>query len=439
MARRKGKRFEIRLEGRAAGIAAGAFGVVLTLALIGCVMMTREPAPEPLPPAQPQGPAITPLSKLQRIEGWVPYWTDEAKVAQEAVEAGFTDLLMFHGTVEETGSVKLERPEGLERGRLAAVRGGVRTWLTVTNHGKSLEGALGAGRLDAHVESLLAAFEQSRCQHLDLDYESMTLAQALQLPELARKLDSRLESRVRLAFTLQPVDTVYRPNQRDMVRELLAMPRVYTVRFMMYDYAWRGSLPGGLCPMPEYRRLLNTWAGHGGKLTMCLPLYGYDWPRPEDVSIPRADVVTLRDVGGLNAEFVWMRHEAELAARYTKDGVPRMAAVPSHRAVQERVRVALDFGVPAVSFWHLGCGKLGPVAAASTRDGRVSEPVSYRELDGWDDWLIPFKERVCKVVTGDGTSLNEYATRHGVERNVMLRFNASLAGDTTGQRIYIPR
>jgi hypothetical protein len=429
------RRFELRLRGRVAGITAGIFGVVLTAALIGCVVMSRTPAPVATAPPAVQ---VTPRAELRRLEGWVPYWVDEAKVVQEAIEAGFTDVLLFHGTVEESGQVKLEQPQGLERGRVTAVRGGVRTWLTATNHGKSLEGALGQGRLESHVDSLLAAFETSKCQHLDLDYESMTLAQARQLPELARMLDARLEHGVRLAFTLQPVDTVHRPSQREMVRELLAMPRVHTVRFMMYDYAWRNSLPGALCPLPEFRRLLDTWAGHGEKLTVCLPLYGYDWPRPEDTSVPRADVVTLRDVPSLSAEFVWMQHEAELAARYTKDGVPRMAAVPSHRAVQVRVQTALDYGVAGVSFWHLGCGRLAPVAQATQRGSRVPEPVRYTEIGGWSDWLTPFKERVCRVITGDGSSLDALAQRHNADPATMRRFNTHLANTTNGQTVYIP-
>jgi hypothetical protein len=402
---------QLRLKGRAASFTAAAFGIALAGALIGCVMMHRSP---PAPVAtQPPPVQVTPRSEFRRVEGWVPYWVDEAKVVAEAVQAGFTDVLLFHGTVEESGQVKLEQPQGLERGRVTAVLGGVRTWLTATNHGKSLEGALGPGRLEAHVDSLLAAFEASKCQHLDLDYESMTLAQARQLPALARMLDARLEPGVRLAFTLQPVDTVYRPGQREMVRELLAMPRVHTVRFMMYDYAWRNSLPGALCPLADYRRLLDTWAGHGEKLTVCLPLYGYDWPRPNDSSLPRADVVTLRDVPGLSAEFVWMRREAELAARYTKDGVTRMVAVPSHRAVQVRAQTALDYGVAGVSFWHLGCGTLEPVAASTRRGSRVPEPVRYTELASWDEWLAPFRDKVSQPPANHHTGLVE----HNVQGN----------------------
>jgi len=401
-------------------------GTVLAGVLAGC----RQPGPS-LPP-------VTPLDALSRIEGWVPYWTNEESVVKEAVDAGFTDILLFHGTVEESGAVKLENPGGLERGRQTAIRGGARTWLTVTNHGKSLEGALGTGRLESHATSLLAAFARSRCRHLDLDYESMTTAQALQLPALARLLADRLDDGVWLSFTLQPVDPVYRPEQMDMVRELLAMPRVHTVRFMMYDYAWRSSLPGALCPLPAYQRLLDTWAGHGERLTVCLPLYGYDWPRPEEVSLPRADTVILRHVPALDAEFVWMREEAELAAHYTKDGIPRMAALPSLRAVQVRVNTALDYGVPAAAFWHLGAAELAPVVQASQRDGTVLESVTYGEVEGWQAWIDPFKRRVSRVITGDGRSLEEIATQYGIAPGTLFRFNQHVTDTTLGETIYLP-
>jgi hypothetical protein len=380
-----------------------------------------------------------PLPKLGRLEGWVPYWTREETVVQAAVAAGFTDILLFHATVEEkTGRVKLEKPDGLERGRQAAEQGGARTWLTATNHGKSLEGALGAGRVAAHVESLLAAFTSSRCRHLDIDYESLTPAQAQQLPELARQLDRRLAPDVRLGFTLQPVDSVYRPEQREMVRTLLAMPRVHTVRFMMYDYAWRTSLPGALCPLPAYRRLIEEWAAFAPKITVCLPLYGYDWPRPEDTTLPPAETVVLHNVRALPARFFWLHEEEEMAAFYARDGVPRMVAVPSYRAVNVRVRLALDLGIPAAAFWHLGAGAPERVVAAAQRRAKIREDVAYNEAASWEEWLEPYKRRVCRTVTGDGRSPAELARAHGVALSDFLRFNPRLTGDTTGQTLYLP-
>lgn len=412
-----------RLVGRGTARGLAACAVISMLALSACVWI----------PARSR-----PVAEAHRIEGWIPYWVRGEQVAREAAAAGFTDLLLFHGTVDEQGGVSIEKPEGLEQARVRAEQAGAQTWFTVTNHGKSLEGALGPGRLEAHADHLVRAFRASRCRHLDLDYESMTPAQAMQLPRLARLLDARLDASVRLSFTLQPVDTVYRPEQRPMVRELLHMPRVATVRFMMYDYAWRNSLPGALCPKPAYERLLRTWARYADKLTVCLPLYGYDWPRPNDLSLPRAETVILRNVAALPAEFFWMRAEGELAARYTRDGVPRMVAVPSLRAVNERVRLALDFGVPAVAFWHLGAAELAPVAQATRRDIRPTEVVSYKEIAGWDEWLTPFKRRVCRVMISDGTSLETLASRHGIPLNTLLRFNAQIQGDPKGQRVYLP-
>ena len=380
-----------------------------------------------------------PLTSVERIEGWIPYWVDGDAVAREAITAGFTDLLLFHGTVDAEGNVLLENPDRLEQARSRAAAKGVRTWLTVTNHGRSLEGALGPGRLEAHVDRLLEAFLASGCKHLDLDYESMTTTQALRLPELAGMLDARLDADVKLSFTLQPVDDRYRRDQRPMVRELLQMPRVTTVRFMMYDYAWRNSLPGALFPMDEYERLLRGWARYGEKLTVCLPLYGYDWPRPADASIPRAESVFLRDVPALpGATFYWMRAEGELAARYTQDGVHHMVAVPSLRAVNERVRIALDHGIPAVAFWHLGGADLVPVVRASRRSSRTKETVTYQEIAGWDAWLMPFKHSVSRVIIGDGTSLENLAARYNIPLPTLHRFNTHVQGSLNGQKIFLP-
>lgn len=439
---RKRRRFQLILNGRAATVAAAAFGVLLLGLLIGCVVYStaKDPAPESPPPERTR---IEPLAALDRIEGWVPSWTDEAAIAKEAVAAGFTDLLFFHGTVDDAGKVKLEDPSGLEKGRAAAVLGAVRTWLTVTNHGKSLQAAL-IDDPDAHADAVAALLEQSRCQHLDLDYESLTTAQANALPALVRALSQRVRPGTRIALTLQPVDEVHRPEQRQVVRELFAMREVYTVRFMMYDYHWRNSLPGALCPISAYRRLLKQWAGHANKLTMCLPMYGYNWPRPLDTTLPRADTVTLRDVPGLvkgGMYAAWMNADGELAGRIDGSVGARMAALPSHRAITLRVEAALDHGVPAVSFWHLGCGSLAPVVQACDRGAKVSDG-SYAELESWNVWTDPYKQRVCRVITGrEGESLDQVAKREGIERGLMYRFNEQVTqpGNVSGQTIYIPK
>ena len=55
-----------------------------------------------------------------------------------------------------------------------------------------------------------------------------------------------LPAGAKLSLTLQPVDSRLRPRQREIYTRLLESPQIYTVRLMMYDYHWRGSLPGAL-------------------------------------------------------------------------------------------------------------------------------------------------------------------------------------------------
>lgn len=439
--RRRKNRFEIRLSGRSARIAGIAFGAALLAATIGCVVYTTSVQDHGDLPTRS---APKPLDKLDRVEGWVPYWSNEAQVAREAIDAGFTDLMFFHGTVDADGVVSLEDEPGLAAGISEACRGGVRSWLTVTNHGGSLDGALGEGRLDAHADSLLDAFAASGCAHLDLDYESMGYHHARALLELVNLIAPRLPGESQLALTLQPVDDNLRPAQRGVYRELISSPHVYTVRLMMYDYHWRNSLPGALYPMPAFERLIEHWGDLAHKLTLALPLYGYDWPRPDDTSIPRADVLTMRDVRGLAGHdgfrAAWMARDGELAVRYRQGGVTRMAAVPSLRAVHERVVHMLDAGIPGVSFWHLGCGRLAETREACSRHAEVNDPIPHGEIESWDAWLLPFKQRVCKVVQcGPGDTLKTIADRHGVSHSAMYRFNEHVTGtDCRDATIYIP-
>ena len=296
---RKHRKLELRLGAKGTRIAGITFGIAMIAATIGCVLYSHaenDPTYTEDPPErfEPQ-----PLDKLDRIEGWVPYWSNQAQIAKAASEAGFTDLLFFNGSVADNGDVKLENEEGLMRGLAAA--GHARSWLTVTNHGGSLQGAL-IDNPDAHAESLLKAFRSSGCSHLDLDYESLSFEQADALERLAEKVGNDLPAGAKLSLTLQPVDSRLRPRQREIYTRLLESPQIYTVRLMMYDYHWRGSLPGALYPLPAYERLVKQWARFAHKLTLCLPLYGYDWWRPEDTSVPQGEVVTLRDVKALAAK-----------------------------------------------------------------------------------------------------------------------------------------
>ena len=442
--KRTGRGFELRLNGWTARIAGVVFMIALLITTIGCVVYSGgDPVFYPeQPPERVAAVHVEPLAELDRIEGWVPSWGDEAKIASEAQSAGFTDLLFFHGSVAADGVVKIEDAPGLAAGLKAAT--GVRRWLTVTNHGGSLEEPLGAGR-GAHLESLLEAFQRSGCDHLDLDYESLNKRQAEGLLALVETLGDRMPAGSRLSLTLQPVDSRLRPDQRDVYRSLLESRHIYTMRLMMYDYHWRGSLPGALYPMPAFKRLIAEWAEFAHKLTMCLPLYGYDWARPEDVSLPRAEVVTLRDVKALSEkprfDAVWMSAEAELGARYNSGGVTHYAALPSLKAIQARVVASLDGGVPGVSFWHLGCAGLAPVQAACTRDSQPREAISYDTADGWGDWITPFKHRVCTVVTAEGdTTLEKIGEQHGVTRALMYRFNEQIeADDLRGRIVFVPR
>jgi hypothetical protein len=441
MARRRTRRtrgFELRLNGKAAHIAGVVFLIAALALTIGCVVYTATPAGVTDTPPERFRPE--PLARLDRVECWIPYWTNEGRLAREATDAGFTDLLFFHGSVAADGSVKLEDEPGLAQGVRAA--GTARTWLTVTNHGGSLQRAL-VDDPDSHLESLLLAFARSGCSHLDLDYESLNYAMADGLVGLCEKLAPRMPEGARLALTLQPVDSHLRPEQRGIYRRLLEAPHIYTVRLMMYDYHWKNSLPGALYPMPAFRRLVEEWAEHAHRLTLALPLYGYDWPRPEDVSIPRADVVTLRDLASLAGrpgfDAVWMHEEGELAVRY-QDGGVRMVGAPSLRAVQARVQYMLDRGVPGVSFWHMGCADPAAVRAVCERDVEPRDAISYDDGSNWASWLDPWKLRVCRTIIADGTqSLDQLAAEHGVARSVMYRFNTHITGaNPRGQTVYIP-
>ncbi len=384
-----------------------------------------------------------PVERFTRVEGWIPYWGDPAGTARRAARAGFTDLLFFAATLRPNSTVKMEQTARLSRGVKAAHAEGAATWLTVANHGKSLAKVLTPGNRDRLVEQLLAAHRLSSCHHLDLDLEQLTKSQTAELPPLAAALAARLPAGTRLGLTLQPVDRRLRPWAIPHVVALLEQPGVFTVRFMCYDYHWRTSLPGALYPKAAFERLLDTYPAHAEKLTVALPLYGYDWPRPEDTTVPRAKAITIAELAARAAQsgsrLVWMEQEGELALLSEGAGVRRIAAVPSLRTIAERSAIARAHGVPAVAFWHLGCGRLSEVILAARPGGGAGDPPS-QVMARWDELLRPWKERVCKIVTARaGDSFATLAERHGVTRAVLYRFNEGLTDETmAGRRVYLP-
>jgi len=437
MPRRRRRRFQLRLNARASRFAAVGFVVALVAVSVGCVIYDggRDFPPDHLPAGTR---TVQSIDELALIEGWVPSWADETSLVREAADAGFTGVLMFHGSIKPNGKVTLEDPKGLQAGVTAAHARNLATWLTVTNHGADMSATLGAN-IDTHVESLLAAWKQSGCGHLDLDYESLALADIRNLEAAIESIAYGLEAHSRLSLTLQPADSALRPDQLPVYLRLLANPHVACVRLMAYDYHWKGSLPGALYPMPAFKRLIEAYPEYRSKLVMCLPLYGYDWPRPEDSTVPQASTLILRDVGKLEGtRAVWMREQCELAI--FPNG--RAIAAPSLRAVRERVKVMLHQGVPGVSFWHLGCAQLQPVGRACIApDTDQPEAITFTEAESWRDWQTEFKRRVCKTqVAKPGETLESIGRQNGIERAAMYRFNEDLTNDgLAGKTVFVPR
>lgn len=432
----KRQKLQIQLKGKGAKIATLSFAFCLILGAIGCALISRgaEPGSEPTMPDAKAFPHA--LDELVAIEGWVPYWSNEAAIAKQAKEAGFTDLMFFHGTVNQDGTLKLEDPKGLALGLKAAE--GLQTWLTVTNHGQSLEVALSdSGRVE-HMKALIQLWRDSGCDHLDLDYEGLDLIEIKQLESMIDPLAAALPGDAQLSFTLQPCDENYRPTQKTTYWRMLENDNLHTMRFMAYDYHWKGSLPGALCPMPSFMRLMAAHSKYHHKICMALPLYGYSWPRPNDTSVPKGKSVIMRDVAGIEGEAWWMIEDQEMAIK-TPTG--HWIAAPSLTAIHARTQAMMNRGVGRVAFWQLGCGELARVAEACQRaDNPPPELRSVKTVMGWETWLLEYKTNVCKkVVAGAGDSLASIGEKYGVPRWKMNRFNENLVSTRIdGQTVYVP-
>ncbi|MHC4841992.1 MAG: LysM peptidoglycan-binding domain-containing protein, partial [Planctomycetota bacterium] len=185
-------------------------------------------------------------------------------------------------------------------------------------------------------------------------------------------------------------------------------------------------------------RLTNTFAKYHDKMCMALPLYGYDWPRPADTTVPKGTSVVISNVADASGQAYWMTEDQELAIR-TADG--HWVAAPSLAAIHARTQAMMNRGFGRVAFWQLGAGELTRVAQACERaDSPPPELRSFEIALGWEDWLLDFKEEVCKKVTAKpGDSLESIGRKYDVPRWKMNRFNENLvATNIDGQTVYVP-
>ena len=393
----------------------------------------REVAADPFPHA---------VENVTRIEGWVPHWSNQQSLTKRALKAGFTDLMFFNGAVEEGGKITLKR-----RKRLAEAlkeSGKARTWLTIISAGVDF-----SADLEAHGREVLKAWRASGCQNLDLDYESMSLERAKALSSLLTPLAKAMRktrAEALLSVTLQPCDEALRPDQIPVYQAMLKNPDLARMRFMCYDSHWKSSLPGAWYPEAAYQRLLRQWGDWRDKLSIGLPLYGYDWARPEDVSMPRASVVTLSDALTRAAKeswgLAWAKAEGEAVWRYKDAGnTKHYVNTPTWRGLEYRVQGALKHGVSGIAFWHLGCADLEQVhSVADQQDSKPAPQLESKTIDSWEALLAPWKKRVCKtVIAREGDTFHTLAKAHGVKRFTLIRFNEDLYGKPlAGKTIYFP-
>src|SRR5690606_911112 len=129
-------------------------GIFLLIAALGCAyafVPGAAKAFDALRGKQPERSYPNALDNIQRLEGWLPHWTNQRTLALNAAKEGFTDLLFFNGSISEAGECSLESESRLSSA-IAALEGKpVRKWLTVTNHGRSLAAALDPANRSKHI------------------------------------------------------------------------------------------------------------------------------------------------------------------------------------------------------------------------------------------------------------------------------------------------
>lgn len=367
---------------------------------------------------------VSPAAAGGRVFGWQPWWIDTTPDW-----SALTHVAWFSFDAAPDGSLTRNGWDAALALREEAQLHGVRFDITVTLFGgDDLHVALSEPARSVLLDNCLAAWREADADGINLDFEGLRGDDRAALTDFALELKARLSTERADAELTLATPAVDWSNAWDYA-VLAAQTDGLVV--MAYGVHWSSSDPGPLLPLaggggwPPYTLgwIIDDYLSvidpaHHAKVTIALPLYGYDWPSADATAQTEATgsatAVSFSEAWSQARDWRWDQDSQSAWYLTGQAGAWRQAWVDDAAAFRMRVDRVADAGL-GLGLWALGYygpttnqavtdslhafrGLLAPTSTAETDapsaatpaqavdaglpDGRVTDASLARSADG---------------------------------------------------------
>lgn len=131
------------------------------------------------------------------------------------------------------------------------------------------------------------------------------------------------------------------------------------VFLMTYEWGYKYGPPMAIAPLPQVKQVLDYAVSEidRGKIILGIPNYGYDWPLPYERGITEAQ--TIGNVEAIqialenHAVIQWDEKAKSPFFYYTQEKIEHIVWFEDIRSVQEKIKLAADYGINGVGYWNL--------------------------------------------------------------------------------------
>lgn len=213
------------------------------------------------------------------------------------------------------------------------------------------------GRRGQHIEDIVALVEEKDFDGVNIDYEFLRNRQESDFSTFIKDLANALHEKDKILAVAIHAQLPEGPTRG---QDMVALQTADILSFMTYDEHWDTSDPGPPASAQWVRDVLEYAVSLGvnpRKIFMGIPLYGYDWPRESDdwgqaKGIEYDEVVRIANSYDVDITFDPLAKTSYF--QYEKDGTEHYVWFDSVSSVEEKLKIAEEFGVGGVFFWRQG-------------------------------------------------------------------------------------
>lgn len=297
----------------------------------------------------------------------IPYW-DQARATQvfkENIEV-FDIVSVFWYNLTEDGAIAKYRYATEDKSLVDfAHENNVKVLALIANLPE--DGSWDSARVDEvigdekrrkqHIEDILALVEEKDFDGVNIDYEFLRDRQKENFTEFIKELGDALHAKGKILAVAIHAQLPEGPTRG---QDMVALQAADILSFMTYDEHWDTSDPGPPASAQWVRDVLDYAVSLGvnpKKIFMGIPLYGYDWPREGDDwgkarGIEYDEVVRIANAYDADITFDPLAKTSYF--QYEKNGVEHYVWFDNVSSVEEKLKIAKEFGVGGIFFWRQG-------------------------------------------------------------------------------------